>query len=71
MASQIQAVLFNKKYWDIKNCKKWLETHNLSPIKKVHTTENYHRFRLAQPSSFKHFIIKKYSNHIEFVIGFY
>jgi len=49
--STIQAVLFSKKHFT------WLEAHNLvssfgAPIKPVHETENYYRFRMRPPSAF-------------------
>lgn len=45
----IQAVIFNKKKWTIPKAKKWLYDHGFKPIKQVHETLNYFRYRILPP----------------------
>lgn len=65
----IQAILFDNKKWLTSEARKWLHSHGYKPIKKVHTTHNFHRYRLADPEQFKSFYTKKLSDGIELVIG--
>ena len=45
--SVVQAVLFRKVDWDLKNSLKWLENHHFKP-KKVDITNNWFRYRLLE-----------------------
>lgn len=47
--STIQSVLFDKNFYTTEDACKWLHKHKLKPIKKVHETENYYRYRLQEP----------------------
>jgi hypothetical protein len=38
--------MFRKEDWNMKEIHKFLEKHNLYPIKPVDTTKTYYRFRL-------------------------
>lgn len=64
----IQAILFDKNKWDEKTASDWLKKHDHHPIKKVHITKNYLRYRLEQPSKFSNYITKKLDNGIDLVI---
>ncbi len=44
-------IYLRKKVWDKKSSKKWLKKHNYEPIKKVHETKNFLRYRLKDPGS--------------------
>ena len=68
--SEIQAVIFSKQKWNTQEAEHWLKTHHITPMKAVHRTLNFLRYRIREPATFKHFIIKKETNGIEFVIGF-
>ena len=68
--SEIQAVMFDKAYWDTKSAKLWLNKYKLKPIKRVHKTRNMLRYRLMDPKRFSHFIVKKVGKNIGLVIGF-
>ena len=49
----IQSILFDKKIWSPKSSSVWLMEHKLHPIKKMHETNNYYRYRLLQPDKTK------------------
>ena len=68
--SEIHSVLFDDKMYTTAEARKWLKKHNLKPIKIVHHTENYLRYRIKDPSLFKSFITKEIKPGIKFVIGF-
>ena len=46
----IQALLFNKKSFTLKSANKWIKEHNYKPIKNVHETKGFWRYRLTKPS---------------------
>ena len=65
----IQAVLFDKNYWTTKKAMENLKAWRHQPIKRVHTTDKYHRYRLIKPNYKKyHYIIKRGNNHIDYII---
>ena len=68
--SKIQAVLFDIKYFNEKQAIKHLKKEKMKPIKKVHKTEKYLRYRIREPKEFKRFRILKTDKHIAFIIGF-
>lgn len=47
--SKLQAVLFDKRYNNPQFAAQWLAQHQLTPIKALHTTDRYHRARIAAP----------------------
>ena len=76
MTSDIQSILIHKHPNNNVTISKslaqyYIKLHNFKPIKKVHETKNYFRFRIREPEQFKHFIIKPVNNTMSFVIGFY
>ena len=42
----IQAVLFGISDWSTNDARKWLKNHNINPIKNVHKTTNFLRYRI-------------------------
>ena len=48
--SQIQAIIFDKKKWTASKARNWLKKNRFKPLKAVHKTENYLRYRLKTPS---------------------
>lgn len=69
MGDNIQAVLFDKNYWNTKNARTYLRASNKKPIKRVHTTDNYFRYRLIEPNYNKYYyLFKKGNNHIDYII---
>lgn len=67
--SEIQAVIFKKRYWDSKKARNWLSKNKIKPIKPVHKTLNYLRYRIRNPKIFKRFFMKEISPSIKLVIG--
>lgn len=72
-SSDIHSVLFDINNWDTLEARKWLKNHNLKPIKNVHKTEHFLRYRIKDPSIFTHFITKTidHGKGIKIIIGFY
>jgi len=44
-----QAILFKKSHYSKRSSANWLKYHGFKPIKKVHETVNYYRYRLKEP----------------------
>ena len=71
MTSEIQAVLFDKKKWAKGKASRWLQMHNFRPIKDVHITGNFLRYRLRNPKKFKRLRIKHDpESGVSLIIGF-
>jgi hypothetical protein len=68
--SSIQAIIFDNKLWTATTARAWLKKNNYTPIKRVHKTLNYLRYRLIEPTKFKSFIMKKTGTGIKLVIGY-
>lgn len=66
----IQSIIFNKEYWTQSEANNWLKKHNRHPIKAVHETKHFYRYRIKRPSGFKRYITKKLDNGIELIIGY-
>ena len=66
----LQAVLFYKDYWNTTKARQHLNQEGLKPIKRVHTTDKYHRYRITEPNyNIYNYIIKRGKNHIDYIIG--
>ena len=66
----LPAVLFYKDYWNTTKARQHLNNEGLKPIKRVHTTDKYHRYRIAEPDYIKFdYTIKRGKNHIDYIIG--
>ena len=68
--SYIQSILFNKNTFDKKKAEQWIEKHNFVPIKELHETEKYLRYRLQIPNKKHFYITKKITDYITFIIGY-
>lgn len=65
----IQAVLFDKNYWNSRNARYHLKASGHQPIKRVHITDKYLRYRLIEPNYDKYnYIIRRGNNHIDYII---
>lgn len=71
MPSEIQAVLFDRNYWDITHARQELNKMGFKPIKEVHITDKFLRYRIKNPENYERLRNRKTNKHIEFVIGFY
>ena len=50
MSSKIQSVLFKKSNWNTTKARNWLKKNKIKPMKRVHTTLNYYRYRILKPN---------------------
>jgi hypothetical protein len=66
----IQSVIFDKHKWTSKRAIDWLLKHNYQPIKVVHETKNFYRFRLRPPRKNAQYFTKNLGNGIELVISY-
>ena len=48
--SHVQAVILHKLYFNKREAESWVRRHWYKPIKKVHETVNYYRFRIRVPN---------------------
>ena len=46
----VQAVLFLINDWNTNDCRKWLTNHDYIPLKRVHKTNTFFRYRILQPN---------------------
>ena len=63
----IQAVLFDANYWHNKNSREWLRKNYYIPIKRVHKTEKYYRYRVAEPKKDAEYKFISLPNHIKLI----
>lgn len=66
--TQIQSVIFNKKYYTKEKAEKFLIKNMLHPIKPVHETENFLRYRQAKPNIKKKYYTVKIKNGVKFIM---
>ena len=65
----IQSILFNNNRYSEKTAKHWLNQHNYHPIKSVHITSNYLRYRMKDPDYKNHkYRIERIGHGISFII---
>lgn len=69
--SEIHSVLFDNTKWTMTEARYWLKQSKLKPIKRVHITDKYYRYRIHDPRIYKRFITKKITKQgLIFIIGF-
>ena len=51
----VQACLFSINDWTTDNARKWLQEHNIIPLKRVHKTEQFLRYIIKIPDYKKHY----------------
>ena len=47
--SEVQSYLFDKSRYTTKTARLWLHKYNKVPIKRVHVTDAYYRYRMKEP----------------------
>lgn len=67
---QVEAVLFNKQNWHPAKAKYWLKSNNYRPIKPVHITERYLRYRLQKPGTFEHLRTISLKDGVKLIVGY-
>ena len=70
MASKIQSILFDINEWTASKAQRWLSTHNYYPIKKVHVTPHYLRYRLREPLTSDNYRWIEFGNNIYAIIAY-
>lgn len=64
----VQAILFNKDSWTEDSAENYLFRHKFHPIKPVHKTTNFLRYRLRLPRSDTKYFTKKLNNDVLLII---
>ncbi len=71
MSRKVQAVLFSKEIYDTHSARRWLRRHNYTPIKRVHETTRFLRYRIREPDYNNYEYTTKYiTTGIKMIIGF-
>jgi len=66
--TKIQAILFKKDKFTADKARKFLKKHNYKPIKRVHKTDNYLRYRIRRPKKGTMYRLIDFGNDIKAVI---
>lgn len=68
----VQAVIFKKRWYTPDKARSWLSRHNYIPIKRVHITSHYLRYRIKEPYLFESFFMINANDAgtIKLVIGY-
>ncbi len=64
----IQSILFDKSMFDTLSSKKWMREHGVEPIKRVHKTPNFLRYRLKNPPKNKEYVTVEYEKGVKLVL---
>ena len=65
-----QAVLFSKELYDTASARRWLRRHKYNPIKRVHETMHFLRYRIREPDYDTYeYRTKQISTGIKMIIG--
>jgi hypothetical protein len=72
MVSQVQSVIFERKYWTVTRARVWLRKHKLVHDGKVNAKPNTLHFRQSSPIKFKRFALKnkRVKPSVDLVLGF-
>jgi hypothetical protein len=68
--SKVQAILFDKDYWNVKLIVDFLHEHKFKPIKKMHITDQYYRIRIRNPLKTKRYRTKEIMPGLKFIIEY-
>ena len=55
--SKVQSILFEKSKWTPADAREWLSIHKIKPLKKVHVTDRYYRYRVREPTGKNYSIV--------------
>ena len=65
------AIIFKKLHYSKRSSANWLKYHGFKPIKKVHETVNYYRYRLKEPDEEMYYYrLVPINDNIKMVIQF-
>jgi hypothetical protein len=65
---EIQSVLFPNDRYTSTEARAWLKKHHIIPMKRVHRTMTFFRYRIKPPEKYNRF--KTIGKEIKFVIGY-
>lgn len=69
----VQAILFSHSHWNADEARQWMKDHLYKPIKRVHKTAIYLRYRIQDPSQFNSYktVSTSYAGKdIEFILSY-
>ena len=66
-----QSIIFSKDLYDTARARRWLKRHHYEPIKRVHETTRFLRYRIKEPDERYEYRIKQFTEGIKAVIGFF
>jgi len=73
MRHEVQAILFDKHRFTAEDAKRILQELDYTPIKAVHITEHYRRYRIREPEEFREGTFRTYDSPttrgLKFIIG--
>jgi hypothetical protein len=61
--SKIQSIAI-PRIWPLEIAERWIKSHHYKPLKKVHITANYYRYRISTPQPNKHYYAIKLPNGV-------
>ncbi len=64
----IQSVLFYKNKFDTKTARMFLKKMKLKPIKRVHKTKTYYRYRIKNPDNKSKYAVKEITEGVKIVL---
>lgn len=65
--SKVQSIIFKKSKYTSEKARKWLAKYKYRPIKQVHKTTNYLRYRIRKPNKKFRYFMKEIRPGIKFV----
>ena len=63
----LQSIIFDKQLYSLREAKHWLLMHHYKPIKPVHSTTNFYRFRMSEPNPRNRYYTKHITDGIMFI----
>lgn len=66
---EIQAIIFPRATWSPTVARAWLKSNGHAPMKRVHKTHQFYRYRLRDPAEFTNMKTKVLPNGVHLIIG--
>ena len=65
-----QSIIFSKEFYDTARARRWLKRHHYEPIKRVHETTRFLRYRIEEPDQKRYeYKIKPFTDGVRAVLG--
>ena len=68
--TKVQSVYFGIERWPVRKAETWLAKHGFHPIKEVHVTDRFLRYRIKPPTKGKRYITKRLPKDISLVLEY-